>query len=131
MKNKTYRYGKLQFRAYIKPVGQGYEAGLVFEGKSLFVGNFVHSAEANKWWGRMNLELRNFISRFKAADTVSKVWYCKFITAHINKCYYAFIEKQIVLHERKAERQFNSHARQYKGLKRNWPTNVYPRLKVG
>jgi len=132
MKNKTYRYGKLTFRAYFKPVGQGFEAGLIHDGKPVFLGNFIHSAEANRWWTKMNAELRTFVRRFKAADTVSKAWYCKFISAHLYTCYYAFLDKHVTQHERNFERQYKGHVRKYNGMKRNWtPKNYFPRLKVG
>ena len=71
MKSRTYKFGTFTFKAYFKKVGNSFEVAVKYGPKVLFLGNFIHRVEANKWWTYMNKEITTFkklpTSKAKAA----------------------------------------------------------------
>ncbi|MCB0394949.1 MAG: hypothetical protein KDD25_10335 [Bdellovibrionales bacterium] len=130
MKTKTYKYGKITFKTYLKKVGHSYECGLVFSGKPVFLGNFVHSAYATKWWGVMNQEIRKFSTKFCTSGTVSKTWYTNFLSHHVNVAYFNFLDKILGKYNRAAVSAVSKNSTKYRRLKRNWATTDRVHLKV-
>jgi hypothetical protein len=116
MKTKVYRSNKLVCRAYLKPVGQGYETGFVFNGVPIFLGNFIHRAEATRWWSLMNRELR-ILSRKFALGQIPVAWCKHLIRDHLNKCYYGFIDRVVVRHQRQASRALLQDIRAFKRIR--------------
>jgi hypothetical protein len=120
MKTKSYKYGKFTLKTYHKEVGHGYEVGLHFDKKSIFVGNFIHRTEANHWWSYMNKELRTFAKRYWVSPKAPKSWYTNFIKAHLYKKYYAYLDKVFSKYNRQYNTEFNKEQRRYRQLKKQW-----------
>ena len=57
MTTKNWKNGTLRCRSYSKNVGAGWEVGVICGGKLIFVGNFIHRAEASRWFGILNREM--------------------------------------------------------------------------
>lgn len=125
MKTKTYRWGTIPCRSYFKPAANGFEVGFIFDKKPCFVGNFVRREEAQKWFTQMNKELAHFGRKYWVGPTVPKVWYCKFITNHLYKTYYTFVDRLCTHHNRKYARAVTQDMRRYRQLKRtsHWTPN--------
>lgn len=122
MKNKVYKYGPHTCKAYIKAAGKGYEVGFHFGKTPIFVGNFIHKTEANKWWTLMNKEIRTFTKRFGLTAKAPVTFYRKFLSNHLYKAYYGWLDKQFNKYERNYNKAVASHTKQYSKLKKqkNW-----------
>lgn len=120
MKTKTYRSGTTTFRAYHKTVGNGFEVGFVTGTKTIFVGNFIHSAEATRWYTTMNAEIRTFCNRYTVGPTCPKSWFTNFMSDNLYSKYYTFINRALTVHNRKYTTAVNRDIKKYNQLKRNW-----------
>lgn len=120
MKTKTYRSGKTSFRAYLKDCGNGFEVGFVSGTKVIFVGNFIHAFEANRWFTIMNTEIRSFCQRFKVGPSCPKTWFTNFLSDSLYKKYYTFLHRVLVTHNRKYTTAVNRDVKKYQRLNRNW-----------
>ncbi len=122
-KTKVYRYGKWNFKAYQKTVGNGYEIGLLFNNKPIFVGNFIHAGEATKWWNQLNKEVRGFTTRFWATRTTSAKWYGKFFSNHLYRTYYSFLDRLFIKYNTTYNKAFNKNVKKYFKYRKNWTAN--------
>jgi hypothetical protein len=120
MKSKTYRSGKASFRAYMKECGNGFEVGFNCGTKTAFIGNFLHAWEANQWYSLMNREIRTFSRRYKVGKNCPVSWYTHFISSHLYKKYYTFLNKVFVKHNRTYAQAVTRDTRKYNRLNRNW-----------
>ena len=130
MKTKSYRYGKIHFKAYYKTVGHGYEVGLLCGKKTLFVGNFIHTDEATTWWKMMNKETALFAKKYWAAENVSSTWYCNFISTHLHKCYYKYLDTCFAKYTKTYTKAFSRDFRRYRAMKKNWWHEYAPVFRV-
>lgn len=122
MKTKTWRTGQFTCRTYQKPAGHGFEVGFIYDKKPLFLGNFIQSKEANQWYTQMNKEIRSFSKKYKVGKTFPKSWYRHFLTTHLYKSYYAFLDKVFKTQTRRVTKDLNRNVRQYKKLNKKWYT---------
>src|SRR5262245_25477410 len=120
MKTRTYRNGSMTCKSYIKSVGNGWEVGFTFAGKPLFVGNFIHSTEANQWYSVMNHEIRTFSHKYKVGPGCPKSWYFHFVKSHLYDRYYTFLERKFTTHTKTFRRALTTNQRTYKRLARKW-----------
>jgi hypothetical protein len=120
MKSKSYRSGKTSFRAYLKDCGNGFEVGFLCGTKPVFIGNFIHSSEANHWYSVMNSEIRSFARRYTVGKNCPTTWYCHFMGSHLYKKYYSFLNKVFVKHNRTYTQAVNKDVRKWKSLNRRW-----------
>ncbi|MGE4108142.1 MAG: hypothetical protein AB7F66_13080 [Bacteriovoracia bacterium] len=120
MKTKIYRNGKLVCKAYQKPAGMGWEVGFTFDGKNIFVGNFIHSSEANTWYRLMNHEVRGFSRRYKVGRTFPKSWFGNFLATHLYKTYYNYLDRVFTKYQRGFTTDFSRNVRRYQKLNRGW-----------
>jgi len=131
MKTKTYKNGTITGKSYMKTVGHGFEVGFKFGGKTVFVGNFIHSAEANKWWARMNQDIKTFSTRHPVGNTYPKAWFTTFIKNHLYKDYYQFLDTLFTKYKRDFTREVTRNERKYKQMKKTWtPRERSPFLKA-
>ncbi len=131
MKTKTYRSGKTTFRAYMKDCGNGWEVGFFCGTKPLFLGNFIRSTEANRWFTTMNTEIRAFNKRFKVGPRCPKNWYTTFLSGVLYRKYYTFLNKVFVVHNRHYTQAVTRGVKRYNRLNRTWYPNEKERfLKV-
>ena len=121
MRTKSYKNGSKSARAYLKKVGNTWESGFVYGGKTLFLGSFTNSSEANAWYGLMNREINKFSKRFTVGRTYPQGWFTSFISNHLQSKYYTFCGKFVPKHGRTATRKANVQARKYKKLAKRWP----------
>ncbi len=123
MKSKLYKRGPIKYKAYMKPVGKGYEVGFLWGTKPLFVGNFINQTEATTWYQLMNNEYARFSRKY--AHTPVKgtglAFYNKFIGSSLYKHYYDFLDKCFGKHTRTFHREFTKDVRQYNRMKKHWP----------
>jgi hypothetical protein len=113
MKTKRYRNGSLTCRAYQRAVGSGWEVGFDWNGRTVFLSNFVRSAEANRWYALMNREVRAFNARYKVTRAFPKGLYGKFLSSHLYNRYFAFLDRLFAQHSRTYARAVNRARNQY------------------
>jgi hypothetical protein len=119
-KSKTYRYGKTICKANLKTVGLGWEVSFYFDGKPLFVGNFVHANEASKWWGFMNKELTAFSRKYTTGYKFPVTWFSHFLKNHLYTQYYGWLDKVFVAHQKSYGKAFLKDFRKFKATKKNY-----------
>lgn len=117
-KTKSYKYGPYTFKAYAKPVGQGWEVGFTYQNRNYFVGNFVHKAEVSKWWSLMNKEIVSFSKKFKISTEMPFAWYCNFLANHLYTTYYTWLEKVFNKHEVSFKKAYAKDFSRYMKLKK-------------
>lgn len=122
MKTKNYRYGKLTCKGWLRPAGNGYEVCFTFGGKNIFVGNFIHTAEANRWWTTMNREIRMFGRRNRATVRFPKAKYAHFLSSHLYNCYYHFLDRLFVKHTKTWNRAVTQDKRTFRRIANRVPT---------
>ena len=126
-KTKTYKYGPYTFKSYCKPVGHGYEVGMTHHGRSYFVGNFIHKAEAVKWWSTFNKEISAFSKKFWVSNEMPFNWYCNFLSNHLYKCYYTWLDKMFLKYETNFKKAYSKDYKKYMKMKKHSdPTEKYP-----
>ncbi len=133
MKKKVYEYGPHKCKAYFKSAGKGWEVGFHFGNKPIFVGNFIHKAEANKWWTLMNKEVRTFSKRFGLHAKAPITFYRKFFSNHLYNNYYAWLDKEFNRYEKNYLRAVNSGKKEYSRIlktKKLKKSETYPLKKV-
>ncbi len=119
---RNFRYGKHTCKAYKRPAGKGWEVGFTFGPNPIFVGNFIHPAEANAWWSMMNKEIRRFSKRYWTTPKAPMNWYTKFLSHYLYKTYYNFLDKKFSKYQRDFNSACRKHERRYTSLKKHWPT---------
>lgn len=124
MTTTTYKYGKHTCKAYKKPVGNGYEVGFYFGPTQIFVGNFIHQKEANAWWTKMNMEVRKFSKRYALPKSASPAFFTKFMTNHLYKAYYTFLDREFTKYTRTYTQNCRQFERKFTSIKKNWPTHT-------
>ena len=120
MKKHYYWFGNTKCHTYMKQVGQGYEVGFHFGKTSIFVGNFIHTREATKWWAVMNKEMKSFTKRYRVGQEASVVWYTKFFSHYLYNSYYGFLDQQFNKYQKTFAKAVKTDAKKYINFKKNW-----------
>ena len=115
-KMKNYTFGKMTFKAYCKPAGKGFECGITFQGKPVFVGNFIHKSEATKWWGLMSTYCAKFVNTHEFVPTAGYNWYCKYFANTLYKNYYMFLDKEFTKYQKTYSKNTVHFAKHYKKM---------------
>lgn len=123
-KTKTYKYGPHTFKSYFKPVGNGWEVGFTHGNRTYWVGNFVHKAEATKWWGMFNKEIMTFSKRFNFTQQMPFSWYCNFLSNHMYTCYYTWLDKMFNKHETTFKKAYSKDFKRYMKMKKTGTTTT-------
>ncbi|MDZ4661283.1 MAG: hypothetical protein SGJ18_06640 [Pseudomonadota bacterium] len=126
--SKNYKYGKYTCKAYKKPVGKGFEVGFTFGNIPVFVGNFIHTTEANGWWTMMNKEINRFSKKYWTTQNAPMAWYSKFLSHYLYKCYYNFLEGKFTKYHRTFNKAVKTHERKYTSWRKFTPTATTDRL---
>lgn len=125
-KYKSYKCGPHSFKSYCKPVGKGYEVGFNYHGRNYFVGNFIHKAEATKWWATFNKEIQSFSKKFWVSNEMPFNWYCNFLSNHLYKCYYTWLDKMFMKYEVNFKKAYSKDYKKYMKMKKHSdPTDRY------
>ncbi len=106
MKYKTYKYGKDFFRAYERVVGNGWEIGVTFKGKTLFVGNFILQKERTFYWKKLNMALKTFGKKYAFFTKAPNAWFCKFLSDYLYKDYYFYLNRIMPVHHKMHTKNF-------------------------
>ncbi len=117
---KKYKFGRYSCYSYMKPAGNGYEVGFYFGKKPVFVGNFIHKAEAKDYYTHLNKEWKNFATRYWAGPDTSLTWYTKFFTNHIYNHYYKHLDKKFTSYERSYATKKRKYETEYKRKAKSW-----------
>ncbi|HEX7672976.1 MAG TPA: hypothetical protein VF412_02325 [Bdellovibrio sp.] len=119
-KNKNYSYYGYTFKAYYKPAGHGYEVGFTFEGKPLFVGNFVHKTEAMEWWKCFNQEIPYFFDKYEFPYKGPHQYMTKFFTNYMYTEYYAWLDKKFAKYNKEYAKAWKHNEKHYKKMQPVW-----------
>ncbi len=131
MKTKTFKTGKVTCKSYLKPVGMGFEVGFKLGLKTLFLGHFIKSAEANLWYNFMNREIRKVGQKYKVGPKLPVTWFATFISQHLTHKYCTHQQKLLAKDEREAIRKEKVAIRKYKQWNRNWvPSEKKPLIRA-
>jgi len=130
MTTKYYKYGKYSCKAYKKACGKGWEVGFTFAGHQVFVGNFIHTKEANAWWGMMNREVQKFGKKHAVAPHAPVSWTCKFMANYIYKCYYSYLDREFSKYQRGFTQAVKKDERRYMNFRKNHDDVVHYYLKA-
>ncbi len=129
---KTYKYGDLTFKTHLKPVGQGFEVSFYCGPKPYFVGNFVHKKEAQMWWKIFNREITTFAKKYWCSDDTPHAWYCHFMSNHLYKTYYRFLDKLFTRHNVNFKKACFKDVKKYNKMKKTiTPSEKYFFQKAG
>jgi hypothetical protein len=120
MTSRSYRNGNSTGKTYLKNVGEGFEVGFVLSGKTVFVGNFLHSWEARRWYTMLNSEIRNFSKEYQVGPGCSKSWFTHFLSSHLYSTYYHFLDKCFSQHSRKYQTAVNKDKKSYQKMSSRW-----------
>lgn len=124
MKTKSFGSGKFGCKTYFKTMGHGWETTCVVNGKTVFVGNFIHWNEAARWYATMNRTIRMFAKKFTVGENYPASWFTKFLGNHLYSCYYTYLDRVFAQHKGSYTRAFNKDLRKYKNLKKNWDSRA-------
>jgi hypothetical protein len=128
MKTKLFKHGPYKYKAYLKPVGKGFEVGFLQGSKSLFVGNFINNQEAQAWYQLMNREYSRFAKKYWHAPTKASaaVFFHKFITNSLYKHYYDYLDKCFGKYTKNYHREYSRDVRTYNRMKKVWHIHEAP-----
>jgi hypothetical protein len=120
MKTKTFASGKYACRTYYKTVGNGFETGFAFGGRTYFVGNFIHAKEATTWYNLMNREIYKFARKYTVGERFPASWFANFVKNHLYKTYYAYLDRLFARYNRDYQRACTRDIRRYQQMKKNY-----------
>jgi hypothetical protein len=120
MKTKTFSTGKYNCRTYWKPAGNGWETGFIFNGRPLFVGNFIHKNEATTWYATMNREITRFARKYTVSHQFPVTWFTNFIRNHLYRTYYQFLDRVFTRYNRSYSTAVVRDIRKYQRLRKTW-----------
>ncbi len=129
MKSKFLKHGPNRFKAYLKPVGKGYEVGFCHGAKALFVGNFVNAQEAQTWFYMMEREFTRFSKKYWGHAEKANAFYYKFITNNLYKHYYDYLDKCFGKYTKNFHREFNRDVKVYNKMKKHWHHRELPYVR--
>lgn len=119
---RQFKCGKNTFKTYFKPVGKGYEIGFTFGGRNFFTSNFINKTEATKWWGFFNKEITTFCKKHFLSNNMPFNWYCTFMTNHLYKCYYSWLDKVFFKNETTFKKAYTREYKQFLKYRAQHPT---------
>ena len=119
MKTKTYECYDWTFKTYFKTAGQGYEVGVYFAGKSVFVGNFIHKTEATRWYTMMNKYMTTFFKKYSYEAMPPKAWYGKFFANYMYANYYKFLDQAFAKYNKTYAKDFDSNVKYFNKYKKD------------
>ena len=122
MKTKTFKTGKMTYKASVKKSGHSYEVSFLQGRRVLFLGSFTKQSDATHWYTFMNREIRHFGRKFKVGPTFPTTWFNHFIGHYLTKRYCNFTARLVQRDSRVAARKERVGARRYRTLNRNWAT---------
>jgi len=120
MISRNYRNGTNTGKTYLKKVGEGFEVGFTLSGKPVFVGNFLHSWEARRWYTVLNTEIKSFSNKYQVGPGCTKAWFTHFLSAHLYSTYYSFLDKCLSQHSRRYQTAVNKDKKSYAKMSRSW-----------
>jgi hypothetical protein len=117
--------------SYYKTAGEGWEVGFCFHNEPLFVGNFLHKAEALQWFRLMNREVLGFARKYPIGPKFPVGFVKDFVTNHLYVTYYSFLDRLFVRHTRDYKRAAVRDLKKYASLKRHVvPAHRTPFIKA-
>ncbi|MGZ3775785.1 MAG: hypothetical protein ACXVCY_13135 [Pseudobdellovibrionaceae bacterium] len=119
-KTKNFNYCGYNFKTYCNPVGHGWEVGLKFENKPLFVGNFVHKKEALEWWKHFNQQVPYFFNKYEFPFKGPHQYMTKFLTNFLYTDYYAWLDKKFAKYNKEYAKASKNDEKYYKKMQPVW-----------
>jgi len=120
MTKKHFGPKTLKCWSYYTSAGEGWEVGFTFQGKTLFVGNFIHKKEATQWYSMMNTEITKFSKKFTFGPKFPVSFFKKFIETHLYASYYTHLDKIFTQYTRSYKKAHVAHVQKYASMKKTW-----------
>ncbi len=131
MTKKHFGPKNLKCWSYWAKAGSGWEVGFTFQGKTLFVGNFIHHKEATQWYSMMNKEITTFSKKYTFGPKFPVAFFKKFIVSHLYATYYTHLDKVFTQYTRTYKKAQATNKYQYANLKKKWtPKEATPFYKA-
>jgi hypothetical protein len=120
MKKKYFGPKSLRCWSYFTKAGEGFEVGFYLQGRSVFVGNFVHQTEATKWYSLMNREIGLFAKKYPVGPTFPVTFWRTFLGNYLYSTYYTHLDRLFAKHTHQYKKAVVRDLRKYSHLKKNW-----------
>jgi len=98
MKKKTFGPKSLRCSSYFTTAGEGWEVGFLLQGKTVFIGNFVHQKEATRWFAMLNREVTSFAKKYPVGPKFPVTFWRSFLGNHLYTSYYTFLDRLMAKH---------------------------------
>jgi len=113
------------------PAGNGWEVGFIFGNQQVFLGNFIHTQEATRWYAEMNREITTFNRKYLVGPGYRATHYCRFLQAWLYQRYYHFLDTLFNKYNSTFKRAVTKNQKHYNSARRNWyPGEKTPLLRA-
>ncbi len=131
MKKKFFGPKSLRCWSYFTKAGEGWEVGFHLQGRSIFVGNFVHQKEATQWYTMMNREISTFAKKYPVGPKFPVSFWRTFLSNHLHVTYYRHLDRLFARHTQVYRKAVVRDLRRYSHLKKTWvPSEKLPFFKA-
>ena len=120
-KSKKYEfYNSEFFTCYYNANGNNFEAGIYFDDKQIFFGNFIYKAEALNWYKYMTTKMDYFMSKYEYMPKMKKAWYFDFARNFFYNEYYKFLKAEFTKYNTDYKKAFDYSTKEYKKFEQSY-----------
>lgn len=102
------------FYCYFRTYGPNYEVGIMWEGKTIFFGNFISKPEAMTWYKQLTKEMSYFLKHYTYMPNMKMPWYLNFARNYFYTAYYRFLDRAFTKYTRTFKKAYATDMKMYK-----------------